>query len=661
MFDEAGPLAIVRYGPDVDILEHRALLATHQMECQMLGADDAASQLRHVPVVYLISAAWWSSQSEWPRQRLLTSFQRASSALLLTGKPGDTIPADLDDGDLTSGWLDCPISTPALRGSLRAALSFIKTRAELFEAKRQLQQRTHEMREVHRVGMALSSERNLEALQELILRTSREMTNADAGTLYLLETNDQQEPVLVFHVSQNDSVHAPYQRLVIPVSTRSMAGYVASTGQSLRLPNVYQMPPGVEYGHNPAFDQRFGYWTRSMLVVPMLNHHGDVTGVIQLMNRKRHFEAVLQGEATVDAEVIPFSEENEQLLASFASQGGVTLENRMLLDSIQKLFAGFIRASVTAIESRDPATSGHSDRVARLTVGLARTINDVQAGRWRLVHFNDEQLKEIEYAGLLHDFGKVGVREHVLVKAKKLYDWKLEQIRSRFRYARKVMEHRATEQKLQLLLQQGYETYVARVGGMDTATYADLEALDEALAVVLAANEPSILEEERFQALMQVATRQVLMPDGMHVPLIEEDELRSLTIRRGTLDEQERLEIQSHVSHSFNFLIQIPWTRELQQVPHIAHAHHEKLNGTGYPRRLQSDEIPIQAKMMTIADIFDALAAQDRPYKPPVPINRALDILNFEARDGLVDADLLDLFIRRDVFRLITDDPVPSS
>ncbi|HCG01130.1 MAG TPA: HD family phosphohydrolase, partial [Chloroflexi bacterium] len=528
----------------------------------------------------------------------------------------------------------------------------IELRLKLAEAHRELERRTQQMEEVHRVGIALSAEKDLATLQHLILRTSREATSADAGTLYLIEEDENKEKSLVFQYSQNDSVDAPYQRQVMPMSTASVSGYVAVTWQIQRIDDVYDLPADAPYSFNKWFDETFGYRTTSVLAVPMENHEGNVVGVIQLLNRKRDFATTLTPENAA-REVQPFTAEDEQVLSSFASQAAVALENQMLLENIQRLFAGFVRASVTAIEARDPTTFGHSDRVARLTVGLAEAINEVQRDRWRDVHFSVEQLKELEYAGLLHDFGKVGVREHVLVKAKKLYDWKLQEVQSRFRIARQQIENRSLNDRLDFVLENGRDRYRAQEPILLEECDAALSDLDSALQVVIAANEPSVLEEERLQWLIQVAERTVVMPDGMIMPLIDDDDMVNVSIRKGTLNEEERKEIESHVTHSFNFLSQIPWTKDLQGIPNIAYAHHEKLNGRGYPRHLQAAEIPIQAKMMTVSDIFDALTASDRPYKAAVPLARALDILGYEVKDGGLDREILDLFIEKEVYRRV--------
>jgi HD-GYP domain-containing protein (c-di-GMP phosphodiesterase class II) len=537
-----------------------------------------------------------------------------------------------------------------------SVLQTMKLRAELRELQQQLQQRKHEVQQLHRIGIALSSEKDLDALQDLILRTSREMTSADAGTLYLVREHADKDKTLTFQYAQNDSISAPYQHQQMPINTSSIAGFVASTGQTLCIPDVYQLPPDLEYSFNPAFDQTFGYRTRSLLAVPMQNREGVTVGVIQLINRKRHFDLLLHDRSTIEQEVIPFTEDDEDLLSSFAGQAAIALENKMLLDNIQHLFDGFVHALVTAMEARDPTTFGHASRVAKLSAGLARTINDVHTGRWKDVNFTPEQLRELEYACLLHDFGKVGVREHVLIKPKKLYDWKLQEIRARFRLARQLIANQYLHRRLDLILAEGQERYTQQGPLLDSEEEAALANLEEALRVVLQANEPSVLEEERFQQLVQVASQTVQARDGQVIPLVTDEELNSLSIQRGTLDEEERREFEAHVTHSFNFLIQIPWTRDLQGIPNIVYAHHEKLDGSGYPRQLRADEIPIQAKIMAIADIFDALTTADRPYKPAVPLSRALDILCREAKGGGIDPELVDLFIRREVYCTVMPD-----
>ncbi|MBA3890685.1 MAG: HD family phosphohydrolase, partial [Gemmatimonadaceae bacterium] len=261
------------------------------------------------------------------------------------------------------------------------------------------------------------------------------------------------------------------------------------------------------------------------------------------------------------------------------------------------------------------------------------------------------------YAGLLHDFGKVGVREKVLVKRKKLYHGQLDTIRHRFAFLLQQADLEFERERADYLMQYGAQGHEATVERLEAVRRARREELTRFLDAVLRANEPTVLATGTFEELKEIESRLYVDHDGAERPLLEKEELRFLMVRRGNLDEDERREIESHVSHTYAFLKQIPWTRELRHVPDIAYAHHEKLNGTGYPRRVQAEMIPVQARMMTIADIFDALTAADRPYKRAVPLERALDILGMEAREGMLDPELLDTFTEARVWDALADVP----
>ncbi len=331
----------------------------------------------------------------------------------------------------------------------------------------------------------------------------------------------------------------------------------------------------------------------------------------------------------------------------------MALENIRLYESVEILFEGFVKASVSAIEARDPTTHGHSFRVADLTVALAESVDRDATACFRDIHFSRAEMKEIRYASLLHDFGKVGVREEVLVKAKKLYPWQIELVKERFAYARKALEQEQSERKLTYLLEQGRDAYLAQLGSFDRDLAERLRELDEYLEFILRCNEPTVLPEGNFERLNEVIRSAFVDATGQHRPLLTPREIMLLSIPQGSLDEKERLQIQSHVNHTFNFLRQIPWTREIRNIPAIASAHHEKLDGTGYPNRLSAAAIPIQSKMMTIADIYDALSATDRPYKRALASDRALDILFDEARRGLIDGAVLKLFREAEIYKLV--------
>jgi HD-GYP domain-containing protein (c-di-GMP phosphodiesterase class II) len=322
----------------------------------------------------------------------------------------------------------------------------------------------------------------------------------------------------------------------------------------------------------------------------------------------------------------------------------VSLENSRLYKDIQQLFESFVTAAVTTIEQRDPVTSGHSARVAAGTVALARHLGRVAHGPWAGTRFSEPELRELRYAALLHDFGKVGVREKILTKANKLYEEQWESIQQRFLLAR--TQHRAErfEVWLQAALQDP-EAIQQRLPQLLADLQQELAAFDTMLWTIQAANEPQVLADCHETELTCSRQWEFLYPDGLRRGLLSTAEIASLCVRRGSLTAAERTEIESHVTHTYHFLRAIPWTRDLARIPELAYAHHEKLDGSGYPRGLVGEDIPLGSRLITIADIFDALTASDRPYKRALPRERALGILEAEAREGKLDAALVQLWI----------------
>ncbi len=510
---------------------------------------------------------------------------------------------------------------------------------------RESEQTKQQLEELNQIGVRLSAERDTDALLTMILTKAREITHSDAGSIYLAEEPEEGDPQLRFKLTQNDFVSVPFREFTIPISEESVAGHVALTGEVLHLQDAYRPPPGALYRINRSFDQQAGYRTKSMLVVPMRTPAGQTIGVLQLINCKRHGNRRFPSAAAIEREAVPYPERFMSLAESLASQAAVALQNSRLLESIQTLFEGFVRASVTAIESRDPTTSGHSFRVADLTVALATAVDRADDAPFRAVRFSADEMKEIRYASLLHDFGKVGVREEVLVKAKKLFPQHLDLIRQRVDLMKRGVELRLTREKLEVALREGPGRAAERLAIHDREIEKLLRELDEHLAAVVSANEPSVLPQDVAARIQQLPLIPFVDHRGTAATVITPDEARMLSIQRGSLTPEEFRQIQSHVVHTYQFLIQIPWTRELRNIPDIARAHHEKLNGSGYPEGVQGTSIAIQSRMMTITDIFDALTAHDRPYKAAVPVDKALDILGFERKAGAIDADLLDLFI----------------
>jgi HD-GYP domain-containing protein (c-di-GMP phosphodiesterase class II) len=545
-----------------------------------------------------------------------------------------------------------PLTPTRLRLRLDRALDTINSRRVIEQLDDALVRKSQELHELNHIGVALSAQRDIDKLLELILLKCREITASDAGSLYLVERGREHETSaddqLRFELTQNSSVVYPFQKSKMPLSEASISGYAALSGQIVNVADAYHLPAGSPFKVSRSFDEKSGYRTKSMLVVPMRDHQNTVIGVIQLINKKRDARVVLQPVQLVEEAVIPFTSVDEELVTSLASQAAVAFENARLIQDIKDLFDSFVKASVTAIESRDPTTSGHSSRVATLTVGIGEKLDALDTGPFQDVRFTRDQLQEVRYASLLHDFGKVGVREKVLIKGKKLYVGEMLLIRQRFSYIKRTLEAEHLRAKLEQL--QSGPAAADLLLEMDRAYEGQREEIDSLLRTIVQANEPTILEEESFRALMDLTGRSFADVEGSRQPFLTPNEVAALSIRKGSLSEKERREIESHVTHTFRFLSEIPWTGEFRRVPEIAYAHHEKMDGTGYPRRLKATEIPIQSRMMAISDIFDALVAWDRPYKKAVPVERALNILRDEAGTGKLDRQILDVFIDAKIY-----------
>jgi HD-GYP domain-containing protein (c-di-GMP phosphodiesterase class II) len=387
-----------------------------------------------------------------------------------------------------------------------------------------------------------------------------------------------------------------------------------------------------------------------MLTLPMISAKDEVIGVIQLINKKRSPRRRLKTSLDVVQQVIPFDASDEEVAAALAAQAGIALENALLYDEIKEIFEGFVRASVQAIEQRDPTTSGHSQRVSVLCCALAEKVDRIDSGSYGDVRFSTRDMQELKYAALLHDFGKIGVREQVLVKAKKLYPHERDSIRMRIQIALKTAEATALRRKLELIEQGAAKS---DLDALQVAHEAEREKLMRAWDVVDRANEPTVLSEGDFSAIADVAALSYVDLEGQSQKLLTSAEVIALKVTRGSLSPAEIDEIRSHVTHTYDFLTRIPWGKTMARIPEIARAHHEKLDGSGYPLGFCAEEIPLPSKIMTIADIYDALTASDRPYKKALARDRALQILGYEVKDGHLDAELVQLFQDAEVFKLV--------
>jgi HD-GYP domain-containing protein (c-di-GMP phosphodiesterase class II) len=523
------------------------------------------------------------------------------------------------------------------------------------------------------IGRALSIEKDPEKLLRTILDLSKRITGADAGSIFLVEQDDDGKKYLRFKYSHTFGRDIQLEKFAFPIDKKSISGYVAVTGEILNIPDAYHLPPGVPYSFNSSFDKKHNYISRSMLVVPMKNHMDEIIGVIQLINSKESLKKLKEGEYEAyvvklrrpedfDRHVVTFHKKYNSLMEAVAGQAAIAIENNRMITQIQNQFEEFVKASVSAIESRDPATSGHSFRVADVCTALARAVNDVDDGYLKDFHFTEIQIKELELAALLHDFGKVYIDLSVFKKSKKLYPKDFENLCLRLNYLYRVLELQYASREAELLSFVHKDKKAAKVLNEIISEKKDrLMRIMEIKNKLSQMNEPAVLDENLEETLDRILTEidevECITMDGDRICIISPVDKLNLSIRRGSLNPIERKEIESHVSHTYDFVSKIPWPPEYKNIPEIALRHHEKLDGTGYPGGLKGRESTlIQSRIMAIADIFDALAAGDRPYKNAVPLENILAILKEEADKGVLDGDLVDLFIKRRIYEEISKD-----
>jgi HD-GYP domain-containing protein (c-di-GMP phosphodiesterase class II) len=443
----------------------------------------------------------------------------------------------------------------------------------------------------------LFSIKDLHQFMEIALKRLRTLLNADAGSIFLHNENDN---TLLFKYTQNDSIDLPFKEFSIPLDEKSIAGFVGVKKVILNIEDAYLIPEDTPYKFNRDFDKFSGYRTKSMITIPLINRKNDLIGVVQLINKK--------------CDPYHFTKNDELICQTLSGIIGISLENSILYNEIENMWEGFIKASIQAIESRDPITRGHTERVTNLTLKIA-----VEMAKNKN-YFPDftltkDQYTMLKYACLLHDFGKIGVKEHILQKAKKVSDDKLNKIKYKLFYAHK-------NGSLNLPPTEAYE-------------------------MIKRANEPTVLESEISGILDTLLKTYIEEPDGNIAPILEIDEYTALSVKKGSLTNEERVEMEKHVLYTYVYLSAIPWTKELKDVPKIACMHHEKLDGTGYPFGLKGDEIHPYGRIMAIADIYDALTAKDRPYKKALTPEEALKIIKNEAENNKLDKNIVNFIIEK--------------
>jgi len=492
------------------------------------------------------------------------------------------------------------------------------------------------LNELNEIGAALSSQRNIDKLLETILDSAMRITHADAGTLYLVDAEKQQ---LNFAIVRNLSLNIRLGGTsggAIPFYPIRMIGqdgqpnhamvvsHAALSGETVNIPDAYTAA-GFDFTGTRNFDAKTGYRSRSFLAVPMRDHEHEVIGVLQLIN-------ALDGKGNV----IPFSRDDQKLLESLASQAAIAISNRRLILQMEELFESFIKLINTAIDDKSPYTGGHCARVPVLTMMLAEAAHRTETGPLKDFRLTDQDRYELQMAGLLHDCGKITTPVHVVDKATKLHTLfdRIQLIDARFEVLKRDAEIAMLRGEL------APEAYAARIRQLDD----DREFLRRCN---IGSEKMSDADIARVQAIARYRWRNAA---GEEADFLTADEEENLTIRSGTLTAAEREIINHHIVVTIKMLESLPWPKHLKRVPEYAGGHHERMDGKGYPRGLTREQMSVQARLMGIADIFEALTAKDRPYKPGKTLTESLEILGRFKQNGHIDPDLFDVFIRQKVY-----------
>jgi HD-GYP domain-containing protein (c-di-GMP phosphodiesterase class II) len=512
--------------------------------------------------------------------------------------------------------------------------------------------------QLNEIGAALSLEKNLNALLEKILVAAKTITRADGGTLYLVKGGDG-SPELHFEIVRTASLSIalggttgnpipffPIQLYRDGKPNNSMvAAYAAITGSTVNIADAYT-EEGFDFSGTRRFDQKTGYRSKSFLTVPMKNHEGEIIGVLQLINCQD-----LSG-----GEIVAFSKSDQRLAESLASQAAIALTNRALIIQLETLFESFIELINTAIDEKSPYTGGHCQRVPQLTMMLAEAADAAREGPLAQFSMTDKDRYELKIAGLLHDCGKITTPVHVVDKATKLetiFD-RVHLVDTRFEVLKRDVEIAALRRKLELAGRRDVDDITRRdlLFEIDRHTREQLRQLDEDRTFLRRCNigGESMSREEQDRVSRIGTGYKWRDTSGGNSDFLSEDEIKNLTIARGTLTSEEREIINHHIVSTIKMLEALPWPKHLKNVPEYAGGHHERMDGKGYPRGLTRDQMSVQARIMGIADIFEALTAKDRPYKKGKTLSESLRILGQFKENGHIDPHLFEIFVRSKVY-----------
>ena len=499
------------------------------------------------------------------------------------------------------------------------------------------------------IGAALSSNEHTPELMEMIVDVARSFSHADGGTLYI-KTDDLKS--LGFEIVQNQSLNTrmggtsgkitwPEIKLTDENDNENhtnVSAHVALTGQTVNIPDVYKAE-GFDFSGTKAFDKQTGYRSKSMLVVPLRDHEDEIIGVLQLINAK----------SVINNMVIPFSNEAQAITLSLASQVAVVMTKNRLLEGLEKLLDSFILTIAKAIDEKSPYTGGHIKRVAELSVMIVNKINETNEGPFADITYTKDELNEIRIASWMHDIGKITTPEYVVDKSTKLetiYD-RINEVETRFELFKREAEIRYLKKRLEL----AGKTDTDESKKLDDEYAEEVKKIDDDRDFIKATNTGGeFMAPEKIERVESIA-KNTWTKNGEITPWLSENEVYNLSIKKGTLTNEERTTIQDHVRLTEVMLTELPFPKKLKNVTRYASAHHETLIGTGYPHGLKGDEIPLPAKILAFADIFEALSASDRPYKEGKTASDVKKIMGFMIKDQHIDGDIADLFFKEGLFQ----------
>jgi len=511
-----------------------------------------------------------------------------------------------------------------------------------------LENRIHRLNEI---GMALSTESDSNKLFEMILEEARNITNADGRTLY----SKNKEGNLKFEILRNDTMNTimggssnkeiPFDpvKLWVDDSTpnqSNVSAYVALTGETVNIKDAYQ-EAGFDFSGTKSYDEKTGYHSKSFLTVPLKNHENEIIGVMQLINARDE-----------DNEVVPFDKDMQEQIESLASQGAVALTNKKLVGELKTLFEAFIQLIATAIDKKSEYTGGHCSRVPVITMMLADAVAKTTSGKYKDFSMTEEERYELYIAAWLHDCGKVATPPHVVDKGTKLetiFD-RIELVKTRMEILKRDVEIDFLKRQLNGSLPEFDEKYTKAI-----------KEIDENIKFIEACNIGGEFMKSELQDKIVAISKQKLFLNNKEMNILTDDEVRNLNITKGTLLPEERDIINDHISITIDMLEELPYPKNLKNIPEFAGGHHEKMDGTGYPKGLKADQMSPQAKIMAIADIYEALTAADRPYKEGKKLSQAMRIMGFMKNDYHIDEDLFEIFVNSGVYKKYAEDHVASN